>query len=178
MTMDKKNVLMWVSLFWGAFLILTWMTQMYFAVWRHEVLFEMNPNRLEINSTSNLTRMDAVNSVRHREVDPMTVLLSPTSILMLITGIIVLANGLYLMHVTRKTEKNKVKSDTISQLLTPDEKILYEIIVQKNGEVTQKELTVKSGLSPVKVYRNLLKLEKKNIIKTYPYGMTKKIIRI
>ncbi len=175
--MKTKSVLMWASIFWGSFLLLAWISLTYSAIWRHELLFDLNPNRFSENNTNFSQRTLNSSESRRIPVEPVTYLLSPTSIFLLLTGLLILANGLYLMHNTRKTEKSKVKDDTILQLLTSDEKEAYQIITEQEEGLTQKQLTMKTGWSPVKIHRTILRLERKNLVTSHPFGMTKKIIK-
>ena len=61
-------------------------------------------------------------------------------------------------------------------LLLPEEKSVMEELKKSGGELTQKELSNRTGIPKVKLHRVLSKMEKKSIIKRYPYGMTKKVM--
>lgn len=169
---------MWASIFWGSFLLLAWISLTYSAIWRHELLFDLNPNRFIQNNTNFSQHILNASESRRIPIEPLTYLFSPTSIFILLTGLLILANGLYLMHNTRKTEKSKVKDDTILQLLTSDERDVYQLIAEQEEGVTQKQLTVKTGWSPVKIHRTIIRLERKNLVKSHPFGMTNKIIKL
>lgn len=70
----------------------------------------------------------------------------------------------------------ETKRFVISSLLTNEEKIVYDELVRRDGEATQKQLSTTTGFSPVKIYRVIQRLEGKGIVKSYPFGMTNKII--
>ena len=75
----------------------------------------------------------------------------------------------------KKTDKNKKKQKIVSTILDGDEKILYDIIKEKN-EILQKDLVYESGFSKAKVTRILGKLDNKKLIVRKPWGNTNKIL--
>ena len=64
----------------------------------------------------------------------------------------------------------------IKHLLKQDEKSVYDIILQKNGEILQKDLVSECQFSIVRVSRILDRLEKKNLIEKKRFGATNKIM--
>jgi uncharacterized membrane protein len=74
-----------------------------------------------------------------------------------------------------KNDKKKKQRNIVSTVLDGDEKILYEIIKEKN-EILQKDLVYESGFSKAKVTRILGKLENKKLIIRKPWGNTNKIL--
>jgi uncharacterized membrane protein len=66
-------------------------------------------------------------------------------------------------------------STALKILRGPRRKIL-EIIVDKKGEILQKDLYLETGFSKAKISRTLKELELRNIIQRKQYGSTKKII--
>jgi len=72
-------------------------------------------------------------------------------------------------------DKTKKKQRIVSTVLDGDEKILYDIIKEKN-EILQKDLVYESGFSKAKVTRVLVKLDNKKLIVRKPWGNTNKII--
>jgi uncharacterized membrane protein len=75
----------------------------------------------------------------------------------------------------KKTNTNKKKQKIVSTILDGDEKILYDIIQEKN-EILQKDLVYESGFSKAKVTRILTKLDNKKLIVRKPWGNTNKIL--
>ncbi len=71
---------------------------------------------------------------------------------------------------------NEIKKELKELYLNPEEKKVLSEIETSNGQLTQKELTDRTGYSRVKIHRILEKLETKKIIKRIPYGLTNKII--
>lgn len=53
---------------------------------------------------------------------------------------------------------------------------VLEIIVNKKGEILQKDLYLETNFSKAKISRTLKELELRNIIQRKQYGSTKKII--
>ena len=70
----------------------------------------------------------------------------------------------------------KDKYGYISNLLKPDEKNIFNIILHKNGEILQKDLVNEAQMSIVRVSRILDRLEKKNLVEKKRYGATNKIV--
>lgn len=76
-----------------------------------------------------------------------------------------------------KKEKNiNIKSKTILNLLTKEEKKIIEKILENEGKVRQYELTYIEGLSKIKVHRLILKLEENGIIKKEKLGKVNNLI--
>ena len=100
----------------------------------------------------------------------------PNNPIVLISGVILLLAGLTIHSLTTQKRIQLTIEKTTEALLTPDEKLILDIILKHNGEVTQKELTLDSGLSKVKIFRITERLESKGIIIKKDYGQTKKIL--
>ncbi|MFH1683188.1 MAG: hypothetical protein ABIA37_05330 [Candidatus Woesearchaeota archaeon] len=79
------------------------------------------------------------------------------------------AIGLYLYY-----KRPQKEAAGLTQNLFGEEKKLVELLFQE-GEMWQKQLELKSGLSKVKLSRRLRNLEQKGLIKKIPYGNTNKI---
>lgn len=109
-------------------------------------------------------------------VDPMSQVLSPVSLGILLMGVFFLYNGYALITHTRKAERKETRKFVISSLLTGDEKLFYDELVKANGEATQKQLSSSTGYSAVKTYRILKRLEAKKVVRSFPFGMTNKIV--
>lgn len=179
------HAMAYVSIVYGGFLVLLFCTLSYFALWRQEFLpvFPENPARHAVFNDSNLTRVQLPEFNRtgegfsfNRTEDPLAVVLSLQSIAILLTGVLFLVNGYFLLKYLRRKEHGDVKKFVTSSLLTDEEKAVYEELIKCGGEATQKQLTLNTGFSAVKVYRILKRLEGKKVVKTFPYGMTKKIV--
>ncbi|MBI5229355.1 hypothetical protein HY991_04545 [Candidatus Micrarchaeota archaeon] len=174
--MRVLRALCYFSLVYGGFLVIAYLVFAYYAVWQHEFLpgFPGSPPRVfEARNGSMLT----IPPGRARfSGDPLSQVLSLPALLILFTGIVFLVNGYYLQKYLRQKENKETKRFVISSLLTDEEKTVYDELIKRGGEATQKQLSASTGFSAVKTYRTLQRLEKKNIIKAYPFGMTKKII--
>ena len=162
------------SLIWGGFLVITYLALSYSAIWRQEflpVFPESGPRLAPIDNFTNGT-LEGPRKVR----DPISLLLSPQSLAILFTGIFLLANGYFLLWNTQQKEKSDTKKMVIASMLTPEEKTVYEVLQKSKGQATQKQLSMQTGYSAVKTYRTIKRLEAKQIVKTFPFGMTKKIM--
>ena len=146
------------SLAFGSFLIIAYATIAYFAIWRGELLPIMPGSR------------------RLSEQNPYAFVLSPFSIIILLSGIGFVLNGYILLKYVRHKELRKTKSATVLSILTDDEKKAYSALEESDGNITQKNLSEILGFSPVKTHRVIARLEQKNLVKSYEFGMTKKII--
>ncbi|MEM2138957.1 MAG: MarR family transcriptional regulator [Candidatus Woesearchaeota archaeon] len=73
-----------------------------------------------------------------------------------------------------KTEKEIVKKRVLD--LLPDEKLVYDKIVDAQGTIFQSELVEKTTYSKVKITRILDKLEGKGLIERKRRGMTNVVI--
>ena len=107
--------------------------------------------------------------------DPFSSVVSPQALAVLFTGILLLVIGYVLLGYLRQKEHRDTKKFVISSLLTDDEKTVYDALAGSGGEATQKQLALKTGFSAVKAYRAIKRLEDKKIVKSFPFGMTKKI---
>ncbi|MDD4050060.1 MAG: hypothetical protein PHX47_03575 [Candidatus ainarchaeum sp.] len=79
-------------------------------------------------------------------------------------------------EINQKEKNINVKSKTILNLLTKDEKKIIEKILDNDGKVRQYELTYIDGLSKIKVHRLILKLEENGIIKKEKIGKVNNLI--
>lgn len=178
------RILAYASIIYGGFLVITYLAFCYSAVWQHEFLpiFPESPRpvttlAISANATFNSTAAASLQSPRFRiNDDPLAVAFSLQAVAILLTGLLFLVNGYFLLkHLTQK-EHWETKRFVTSSLLTEEEKAVYDDLIKSGGEVTQKQLAVNTGFSAVKTYRVLKRLEEKKVVKSFPYGMTKKII--
>ncbi len=181
--MKELRWLAYFSLIYGGFLVMTYLTFTYFAIWRNEIIpiFPGN-NERGFNATAANPPFIQDNATRPffgRERPPemgLSQVLSIQALGLLLTGVAFLVNGYVLMKYLREKDRKETRSFTISTLLTGDEKAMYDQLVRQRGEATQKQLALSTGFSAVKTFRVLQRLEDKKVVKTYPFGMTKKII--
>ncbi|MEM0475759.1 MAG: hypothetical protein QW343_03120 [Candidatus Norongarragalinales archaeon] len=186
----SKNLraIAYVSFVYGGFLVITYLAFCYSALWRHEFLpifpetpreaprFAPSPAVGALNASINATAF-AFRAQRLRSVEePLAIVLSPQAIAVLLTGLLLVVNGYFLFLHFRRKEQKEIKRFVTSSLLTDDEKTVYDELVKCGGEATQKQLSLTTGFSAVKTYRVLKRLEAKKVVKSYPYGMTNKII--
>jgi hypothetical protein len=101
---------------------------------------------------------------------------SPNSLMILLGGIVSVSGGVAIWQLGREKELKTVREDLTSLLLTPEEKKVTDELRKAGGSMAQNELVRKTQLSKVKVHRVLTRLESKNIIKKYSYGITNKIV--
>lgn len=178
------RTLAYVSVVYGGFLAITYFAFCYSALWQHEFLpiFPEAPrssefNR-EFNSTMNFTNGTGFQARPRFRIseDPLAVAFSLQAIAILLTGIIFLVNGYFLLRHLRRKEHRDIKQFVTSSLLTDEEKTVYDELIKSGGEATQKQLSLTTGFSAVKTYRVIKRLENKKIVKSFPYGMTNKIV--
>ncbi|MFH1056305.1 MAG: hypothetical protein V1717_00695 [Candidatus Micrarchaeota archaeon] len=147
----------------------------YFAFWRNEFL-PVFPERPELQMNG-FNESALLQPQRFREVrDPLAVLLSLQALAILLTGILLVVTAYYLLKHLNVKEKKEAKKFIIASLLSSEEKAVYDRLVEFRGEATQKQLSASTGFSAVKTYRVIKRLESKKIVKSFPFGMTKKIV--
>jgi uncharacterized membrane protein len=94
----------------------------------------------------------------------------------LVSGVMFVIAGLSIWYLVREKEIGILKEELADTFLLPEEKVIIDELKKAGGDITQRQLVNKTGLSKVKIHRVLNKLENKNIIKRLPYGMTKKVV--
>jgi uncharacterized membrane protein len=72
-------------------------------------------------------------------------------------------------------EKQDLKFETVFPLLKHDERKVIKVLMDSNGEMLQNALVLSTGLSKVKITRELTSLEGKNLIVRERFGLTNKI---
>jgi uncharacterized membrane protein len=65
---------------------------------------------------------------------------------------------------------------TALKVLSGPRRKVFEVIVEKGGEIMQKDLYLETGYSKAKVSRTVQELEVRNVIERRQYGNTKKIV--
>ena len=201
--MKHLRLLGYASLIIGGFLVLSYAVLAYYALWQHEfflvappsgariiattgngtTVVEMSPvpNESRFNGTANATTRFPLGERGDRlfvnvSIDPLSQVLSPVALGILLMGVFFLYNGYALITHTRKIERKETRKFVISSLLTGDEKLFYDELAKANGEVTQKQLSSLTGYSAVKTYRIIKRLEAKKVVRSFPFGMTNKIV--
>ena len=96
--------------------------------------------------------------------------------MLLFVALVCIIAGISIYSLIGEKEIKITKDRLTSILLSTEEKSVIDEIKKSNSNITQSQIVVKTGLSKVKVHRILLKLESKNIIKKYHFGLTNKII--
>jgi len=183
MNMREMRALAYATMIIGGFLVITYLTFAYFAVWRHEFLpvfpesprFAAAPPNASLNLTSSEFPRERFERFRG-EMDPWSAVSSPQALGILLVGLLMLANGVYLLSFLRQKEHKDTKKFVISSLLTDEEKLVFEELSHSGGQATQKQISVRTGFGAVKTYRVIRRREEKKIVKSFPFGMTKKII--
>jgi hypothetical protein len=169
--------LSYASLVLGGFLVITYLAFCYSAVWQHEFLPIFPENQRQLFAPNNSSSLNETMRRPERFVEnPLSIVFSPQAIGLLAIGIFLIANGYLLLKHLHRKETSEVKKFITSSLLTDEEKTFYDELLKCGGEATQKQLSLSTGFSAVKTYRVLKRLEDKKVIKTFPYGMTKKIV--
>ncbi len=179
--MKELRILSYVSLIYGGFLVIAYLALSYSAIWQNEFLsvFPENP-RFQIQDNVSDQYFNGTlpfRSERARLVrDPYSLVFSPQSLGILLTGLLLIVNGYFLQKHLRHKDNKETKKFMLSTLLTSEEKALYDELVKSGGQMTQKQLATRTGYSAVKTYRVLRRLENKKLVKSFEFGMTKKIV--
>jgi len=150
----------------GGYMILNFLSQMY-------VIWEIGTVMDSINVSD---RFNELNGTPFFPRGPTNRSFYPQVFIDLVAGVMFLIAGLTIWHLLREEEIETLKEEMADIFLLPEEKTIIDELKKAGGEITQKELVNKTGLSKVKVHRVLNKLESKKMIKRYSYGMTKKIV--
>ena len=168
----KYFVVMILCFIIGGFVITAYVMQAYTDVWNRDFLRPLHQVRAENNSNLSNQRIRDDNSTANR----LALLTSPFSLMTLISGIVLVLGGLSIWSITREKELKNTKDKITNILLLPEERAVIEQLKKSNGEMTQSQLVMKTGLSKVKIHRIVKNLEIKGIIKKYQYGLTNKIL--
>ncbi|MGV8168944.1 MAG: helix-turn-helix transcriptional regulator [Candidatus Nanoarchaeia archaeon] len=76
----------------------------------------------------------------------------------------------------QKPQKNNEKLELLKRTLSENQVIIVNLLLEANGELTQKQVQHRSGLAKATLSRNIDLLAKKNIILKQSRGMTNMII--
>jgi uncharacterized membrane protein len=166
----KFLAVMVICFVFGGYFILTFATQIYdFSV--RGVMFE-GANMTERLNQSNMTPFGA----RDFRGLPAARRFPSESFIDLIGGIMFIVAGITIWRLVSEEELDHLREELSDTFLLPEEKAVIGELKKAGGEITQRELVNRTGLGKVKIHRVLGKLESKDIVRRYPYGMTKKIV--
>lgn len=126
--------------------------------------------------SNTITQIDISEEDGTTEIVEIPAMFSILQVIFLMILTFIATGSFLLLYVDfKKSNKKTVKRNFVSNVLEGDEKILYEIILEKN-EILQKDLVYESGFSKAKVTRILSKLDNKKLIVRKPWGNTNKIL--
>ena len=78
--------------------------------------------------------------------------------------------GASIVYWLMKRKEKRVLKDAVTTFLADDQKLLLRIIVESEGRITQKEIIEKTGFTKSKTSRNLIPLEKNDLITKERWG--------
>ena len=193
--METKHTIVMVLLFiFGGFLLTNYVFTAYSLIWASETPQTDNittastnssytgPNTGEYHSERQDREIPGVppfiprRILQREQLNPIDILISPSLIFNLIGGLISIAGAITIRSLTHTKEIKRMRKDLAELYLTDEEKEVMKEIEKAGAEVTQKELTDRTGYSRVKMHRIIQKLEAKKIIRKIPCGQTNKII--
>ncbi len=176
MNLPGLRTMAYASLLIGGFLVITFLAFAYFAAWRHEFLpiFPQNPPRA--NPGFNASAFPVAFEERRERIEPLSAILAPQALGIFAIGLFLVYNGYALLRFLQHKENKETRKFVTASLLTPEEKAVYESLIKSGGQATQKQLGLQAGFSAVKTFRIVKRLEGRKIVKTFPFGMTKKVI--
>ena len=101
---------------------------------------------------------------------------SPVVLIYSFFGMVISAlAGVAIYGQSKVKEKDGTKHNIPTVKLQPDGKKLVKLLQENNGALTQSELVRKSGMDKLRVSRALKRLERLNVVRKHPYGMTNNI---
>ena len=169
----KFLVIMVMCFVLGGYFILTFATQIYDFSGR--ALIIENGNMTEFTQFMNQSNMTPFGERDFRAL-AQTRRFPSESFIDLLSGIVFVVAGISIWRLVSEKEMDSIREELSDTFLLPEEKSVIEELRKAGGEITQKELVHRTGLSKVKIHRVLSRLETKKLIRRYPYGMTKKIV--
>jgi len=66
--------------------------------------------------------------------------------------------------------------DSLMRILTPEEKVVLNLLIKNGGEMLQKDISRELGFPRVKTHRILERMEERNLIKRIRMGNTNKVL--
>jgi len=179
-----------LAFMFGGFLLTTYAFTAYSTLWGSDISQpphneSVNGSRDGVNESSDQHRFSREvpgmppfipRRVLGEGISPLEMLTSPFMMFSLIGGLISIGSGISIRNLMHKKQIRKVKEDLTELYLTEEEKKVMSHLESVESEMTQKELTDRTGYSRVKVHRIIQKLEAKKLVRKIPYGQTNKII--
>lgn len=165
----KYLVVMFLCFIIGGYLILNFLSQFYGSVARVSMFDSMN-------MSDRFNELSQFNGTTFFPRGPIERAFSPQMYIDLVSGFMLIVAGLTIWYLIREEEISLLKDQMADIFLLPEEKSILNELKKAKGEITQKDLVSRTGLTKVKIHRMLNKLENKGIVKRIPYGMTKKIV--
>ena len=183
----KYAVVMILCFLFGGFSIIMYLMQVYSVFWRNDIVLPLGQGNISFpapvenfafreNATNETGNNTTALRRRFPNEEPSVMLSSPNSLMLLLTGIVSLLAGLSLWSLIREKEIRSTKKMIFDSFLLPEEKKVLSEIEKRGGSATQSEISRNTGLSRVKIHRIIKNLEKKNLVKKQPYGMTNRIV--
>jgi uncharacterized membrane protein len=101
----------------------------------------------------------------------------PQVLLLVASSFLIGMTATYLFFASKEQEPRSSRKEyaTVLHLLKGDERLVFSVLHEHNGEMVQSALVEKLGLSKVSITRALMKLEQKNLIVKERYGLTNKV---
>jgi uncharacterized membrane protein len=187
--METKHTLVMVLLFiFGGFLLVNYVFTTYSLIWVGEAPQTENMTALSANRTGEYHPERQSREIpgvppfiprrtfQREQLNPLDILIAPSMMFNLVGGLISIAGAITIRGLTHTKELRKMRKDLADLYLTDEEKEVMAEIEKVGAEVTQKELTDRTGYSRVKMHRVIQKLESKKIVRKIPCGQTNKII--
>ena len=178
---QTHKAIMWLSLLYGGFAIIFFLTDLYAAMWMGGSFFTERTTNINWDQNDLNTPQIERDTNFHlpgprQEMSPLRAISSPASILLLLSGLISLAAGFTIHKITKKNEMKAVKQEVADYLLLPEEKKVIDVLKKNDYSLPQNKITRESGLTKVQVHRVLKRLETKGLIEKHEYGLTNKIV--
>ncbi|MFC1648142.1 helix-turn-helix transcriptional regulator [Nanoarchaeota archaeon] len=100
--------------------------------------------------------------------------------IMVVLVLISVAFGFYTSKFLYKEIRERAKTsqnilEVVMLFLGEEEKGIINFLVEKNGETTQAEISRLPGMTRVKAYRSLQKIQEKQLIDIIPHGKVRRI---
>ncbi|MEI7961437.1 MAG: MarR family transcriptional regulator [archaeon] len=174
----RYKAIMWICILFGGFMIILFALDLYTVIWSGSSILSGQNIPRDGNRIINSTNFDLNHPapIPRQEFNPLRIITSPFSILLLISGIIMLLSGHTIWRITREKEIKKIREDAADQFLLPDEKKVIDALKAHEYSLTQSQLVKNTGMNKVQVHRTIKRLEVKELIEKHEYGLTNKIV--
>ncbi len=169
--MKKKFMaVMFLCFIFGGYFLVNFVSQVYDFWFRNAMFDGMNASMLPTPPNGNLTEGFRDFRMQMNRQFP------SESLIDLLGGVAFIIAGISMWYLIREKETGLLREEVEKALLLPEEKSVMEELKKAGGELTQKELSNRTGMPKVRLHRVLSRMEKKSVISRYPYGMTKKVV--